>query len=148
MTFRGLRAHHRAMALVPCQRAVAPVPAGMGLVLGFLAGITAVVVAWLLGEDRVGVVGLALAVLAAATVAFFTTPAGATAAAAMCWAYYDGFALHRLGELRFAVADLQALAMIGGVAVVVAACVMLLRRAVAPATTGGDQHRCTHLPPS
>jgi hypothetical protein len=134
------------MALFPCRWAVAPVPAGMGLVLGFLAGITAVVAAWLLGEEQVTVVGLVLSTLAAAAVSFFTTPAGATASAAMCWAYYDGFALNRLGELHFAAADLRALAVIGGTAVVVAGCAMLLH-ALAAAATACDQRRSTRFPP-
>ncbi|NMH98857.1 hypothetical protein [Pseudonocardia acidicola] len=77
------------------QPAVISGPAGGAL--GLPVGVVAAVVASTLGDTRV--TGLVFAAAAAAGVALLTTAPGALAAAAQCWAVYDGFEVNRFGQL-------------------------------------------------
>ena len=55
----------------------------------------------LLGAARDPAVGLILLIATAGIVGTLTTPVGAVASAAQCWAFYTGFILNRLGVLTF-----------------------------------------------
>jgi hypothetical protein len=66
--------------------------------------------AGLFGTPAVPTVGLVLGAAAAAAVATATSAGGTALATLQCWALYDGFALHRFGELHVAPADRRALA--------------------------------------
>ena len=76
-------------------------PAGLGFALGFAASVVATILAWLLGAARDPAVGLILLIATAGIVGTLTTPVGAVASAAQCWAFYTGFILNRLGVLTF-----------------------------------------------
>jgi hypothetical protein len=91
-----------------------------------------------LGARTVEVGGLVLGALAAGAIGALSTTVGAVAAAAVCWAAYDGFALNRLGELHAAAADLHAAGYVVGAALVCRAPAAALRavRACARAGTG------------
>lgn len=90
----------------------APVPSSLSPALGLVAGTAAVALAWLGGSGTVVPVGLVTASLAAAGVATVVPLAGAMTSALLCWAIYDGFAVHRFGELQLSAADLRALAIV------------------------------------
>lgn len=91
-------------------------PVGVGVALGLPAGVAAVLVTSLLGGNPV--LGLLLAVAVAVAVGTRTAPVAATAAGAVCWACYDGFVVHRLGELGADPIDLVTLAVVTGAAFV------------------------------
>lgn len=90
----------------------------MGSAVGFAAGTAGTVVAWLLGAGATPLIGLVLLTVVAAVVDALTSLPGALAGATQCWALYDGFVAHRLGELSFAAPDLTSLAVVLGAGVV------------------------------
>ena len=81
------------------------------MALGLPAGVTAVLVGWLLG----GHPGVVLMLTTVAAVGARTAPRAALAAGAVCWACYDGFVLHGLGVLDAGTADLVSLTVSSGV---------------------------------
>jgi hypothetical protein len=87
----------------------APVPGPLGGVLGFVAGIGAQCLAWTFGASVVTITGVVFASAAAAAVGASTDAGGAALTALLCWAFSDGFALHRYGELHLGAADRHAL---------------------------------------
>ncbi|WP_433507099.1 hypothetical protein ACQP04_11840 [Pseudonocardia halophobica] len=103
-----------------------PVCAG-GLLLGLPAAVGAQVVAWACDPADVAVGGLALAALAAGLAATATSTGGAVVAGTVGWAVYDGFAAHRLGELHAGAADVRALLVVVGAALVFRAPAAVLR---------------------
>jgi hypothetical protein len=88
-----------------------------GVALGLVAGLAATLLAWVFGAGTEPVVGLLAATSAAAAVAWWTAVPDGLAAAAVCWACYDGFVVHRFGELGFGGDDIAALLIMLGVAV-------------------------------
>lgn len=92
----------------------APVSSPFGAGLGLPAGTVAVCLAWTSGTTGVVTVGLVTAAVAAAAVSTLTGPAGSLVAGVQCWALYDGFAAHRLGELHFSTSDIRVLAVVVG----------------------------------
>ncbi|MCE0763634.1 hypothetical protein LWC35_12065 [Pseudonocardia kujensis] len=112
-----------------------------GLLLGVPAAVGAQVVAWACDPADVGVGvgvgGLVLAALAAGLVATATSTAGAAVAGAVGWAVYDGFSAHRLGELQTGPADLRALVVVVGAALVFRGLAAVLRAYRTGARPGG-----------
>jgi hypothetical protein len=82
---------------LPAGRSPIPIPGPLGCTIGFGAGLLITVAAAALGA-RDGP-GLGVVLLAAAAVAAITTLPGAVAAAAQCWALWDGFLVNGLGCL-------------------------------------------------
>lgn len=75
-----------------------PIPGPLGSTIGFGAGLLTTVAAALLGARDAPALGVML--LAAAAIAAITTLAGAVAAAAQCWAFWDGFLVNGLDRLN------------------------------------------------
>lgn len=113
-------------------RVVAPTPPAMAGVLGFFGGSVVALAAGLLGARDTPLVGIALLAATAAAIGATTTIGGALAAAAPCWALWNGFLLNELGRLTFTTADLHGLIAIAAAAVV-AAVLATARRHVARA---------------
>lgn len=90
----------------------------MGSSVAFGSGVAATLVAWLCGAGSTPPIGLVLLTGVAAVVGAFTTVPGALVGAVQCWALYDGFVAHRLGELSFAGSDLTAMAVVLGAGMV------------------------------
>lgn len=107
---------------------------------GFLAGSVAAAVAPALARtmptSTVAVAGIPLAVVGAGAIGSLSTPTATITTAAVDWAGYDGFALHRFGELHFAGLDLRALACVLGAGVTVWAAATVLRLVGAPSRSG------------
>lgn len=103
---------------------------GVGVALGLPAGVAAVLATWLLGGEPS--IGLLLVTVAAVAVGARTAPTTAITAAAVCWACYDGFVVHREGVLGV---DTTSLSMVVGGALVaaVARALVLHRPTVRPA---------------
>lgn len=99
---------------------IAPITTAMAGGLGFGVGIVVTLVAALLGAWDAPLLGLALLAATAAATAATTTIGGALAAAAPCWALWNGFLVNDLGQLTFTTADLHGLIAIAAPAVVVA----------------------------
>lgn len=89
-------------------------PGPVGAVLGLPAGVAAAVLTWLLGGSPT--LGLVLTAAAAAWLGSRTTPLAALVAAALSWASYDGFVLHRFGVLEAGSPDLVALVIVAAAA--------------------------------
>ncbi|MFC5994924.1 hypothetical protein ACFQE5_11955 [Pseudonocardia hispaniensis] len=106
----------------------APVPGGMGVVLGLAAGTVTTVVAAGLdahGHPAVGLVLLGATVIA---IAAATTLAGAFGVAVQCWALWDGFLINDLGRLTFTQQSTPALLLFVGSACLASLLATLLRR--------------------
>ena len=102
-------------------RSAPPVPGGVGSALGLLAGTAAALLGAALDARDHPALGLALLGGTAVTIAGLTSAAGALAAAAQCWALWDGFLVNRFGELTITRASALALLVVAVVAPVVAA---------------------------
>jgi hypothetical protein len=100
------------------RRRRAPVPGPLGGVAGLLAGVAAECLAWTAGASAVTTTGVVLGSAAAAAVGATTDVGGAALAALLCWAFADGFALHRFGELHLGPADRNALVAVAAVGAV------------------------------
>jgi hypothetical protein len=83
----------------PDGRSPVIVPGPLGSTIGFGVGILTTVIAALFGARDTPFFGLVLMAGSVAAVAAATTPAGAVASAAQCWAFWDGFVLDDLGRL-------------------------------------------------
>lgn len=105
----------------------APPACAGGLLLGLPAAVGAQVVAWACDPAEVAVGGLVLAALAAGLVATAASTVGAVVAGTVGWAVYDGFAAHRLGELHAGAADVRALLVVVGAALVFRGLAAVLR---------------------
>lgn len=103
----------------------------MGSVIGFGAGIVTTLVASALGAREAPGFGLALLAASVVAVAATTTLVGALAAAAQCWAFWDGFLLNNLGRLTADRGGWQGLAL------------LLLCAVAAVAVAVGYRHMCT-----
>lgn len=100
----------------------------MASVIGFGAGIVTTLVAAALGAREAPGFGLALLAVSVVAVAGTTTLVGALAAAAQCWALWDGFLLNDLGRLTAERGGWQGLAL------------LLLCAVAAVATATGYRH--------
>ncbi|MDT7710568.1 MAG: hypothetical protein QOG20_6175 [Pseudonocardiales bacterium] len=94
----------------------ARIPGPLGAVLGLPVGAATALGAWPFGGGPV--VGLVLIIAAALWLGSATTAVGGVIAAVQMWGCYDGFVLHRLGTLHDGRADLLALGMAAGAALV------------------------------
>lgn len=116
-----LRAHPRTAR--PFRRP-APVPSGAGSAIGFAAAIAAAVVAVAIGARQQPLLGLALFSGTTAIVAAVTPLPGALSAAAHSWAFWDGFVVHRFGELAATPTEINGLLVLAVAALIVRSCVL------------------------
>ncbi|MDN5918022.1 MAG: hypothetical protein L0I76_23495 [Pseudonocardia sp.] len=85
-------------------------PRPVAAALGMPAGIAAALLATGLGGGPA--TGTVCAALAALAIGCRAPVTGAAGAAVLCWAFVDGFVLHRFGELHAGAPDLVALAVV------------------------------------
>jgi hypothetical protein len=117
-------------------RRTPPVPGGIGSVLGLLVGTVATLLGAAVGARGHPVLGLVLLGGAALTVAALTSPAGALAGGAQCWALWDGFLVNRFGELTLTHSTALALLVLALAASVTAAAASWLRAELLHPTHG------------
>jgi len=115
------RPGHRTLPGSGSRPSAPPVPGGVGSALGLFAGTAAALLGAALDGHDHPALGLALLGGTAVTIAGLTSAAGALAAAAQCWALWDGFLVNRFGELTITRASALALLVLAVVAPVVAA---------------------------
>jgi hypothetical protein len=125
--------HPDSLAYQDPERVGVSFPGPLGLAVGFVASIVVTMISWAFGAGSDPRVGLVLLTLTAIAVGAVTTVPGAIGAGALCWAFYSGFVLDRLGSLTLDRGGGQALLTIVLSAMVASAVAGLVRwaRAVA-----------------
>jgi hypothetical protein len=119
--------HRDSLAYQDPERVGVSLPGPLGLTAGFVASIAVTMLAWAFGAGRDPRVGLVLLTITAIAVGAVTTVPGAIGAGALCWAFYSGFVLDRLGSLTLDRGGGQALLTIVLSAMVASAVARLVR---------------------